>query len=39
MKCHDCDKEATAYFIEDPEIICCNDHLVGDYFREIETPS
>ena len=39
MKCKYCDNTATAYFIDDPEVLCCDEHLAGDYFREIETPS
>jgi len=36
MKCFGCDKAATAYFIIDPEIVACNDHLAADYFWELE---
>ena len=37
-KCYKCSKNAVAYWIEDLDVIACDDHLVGDYFRELGKP-
>jgi hypothetical protein len=36
VKCSHCDKQALYYCIVLDDIVACDDHVVGDYFREMK---